>query len=68
MLPDTVAGMPAYRLDFTLNTPDRTLVGREYYFLKKDHLFEAAFLGLPVNMPLFERVVKTITFEPRDGP
>jgi len=29
MVPDTVAGMPAYRLDFTLNMPERTLVGRE---------------------------------------
>lgn len=68
MLPDTVAGMPAYRLDFTLNTPERSLVGREYYFLKKDHLFEAAFLGLPVNLPLFERVVETITFQPTEVP
>ncbi|MCK9995766.1 MAG: hypothetical protein KAH56_05755 [Candidatus Krumholzibacteria bacterium] len=63
MLPDTIAGMPAYRLDFTLNTPKQSLVGREYYFLKKDHLFEASFLGLPVNMPLFDRVVETITFQ-----
>lgn len=68
MQPDTVAGMPAYRLDFTLNLPEKSLVGREYYFLKKDHLFEAAFLGLPVNLPLFERVVDSITFETPDGP
>jgi len=68
MLPDTVAGIPAYRLDFTLNTPERSLVGREYYFLKKDHLFEAAFLGLPVNLPIFERVVETITFQRTEGP
>jgi hypothetical protein len=68
MLPDTVAGMPAYRLDFTLNMSEKTLVGREYYFLKKDHLFEAAFLGLPVNLPLFERVVDSITFETPGGP
>lgn len=57
ILPDSVAGGPAYRLDFTLNAPERTLVGREYYFLKNNHLFEAAFLGLPVNLPLFEREV-----------
>lgn len=69
MVPDTVAGMPAYRLDFTLNTPEKkSLVGREYYFLKRNHLFEAAFLGLPVNLPLFERVVDSITFDPQDGP
>ncbi len=66
MVPDTIAGMPAYRLDFTLNMPERSLVGREYYFLKKDHLFEAAFLGLPVNLPLFERVVETVTFQPAE--
>jgi len=68
MLPDTVAGLPAYRLDFTLNMPEKILVGREYYFLKKDHLYEAAYLGLPVNLPLFERVVDSITFSPRKEP
>ena len=68
MLPDTVAGIPAYRLDFTLNTTERSLVGREYYFLENDHLFEAAFLGLPVNLPLFERVVESIVFPPKEAP
>jgi hypothetical protein len=68
MVPDTVASLPAYRVDFTLNLPERSLVGREYYFLKKNHLFEAAFLGLPVNLPLFERVVDSITFETPGGP
>jgi hypothetical protein len=66
VLPDTVAGIPAFRLDFTLNAPERTLVGREYYFLKNNHLFEAAYLGLPVNLALFERVVETISF-PEEG-
>jgi hypothetical protein len=68
MLPDTVAGRPAYRLDFTLNLPDKSLVGREYYFLRDNHLFEAAYLGLPVNLPLFERVVDSITFPPPREP
>jgi hypothetical protein len=66
LLPDSVAGMPAYRLDFTLNAPERTLVGREYYFMKNNYLFEAAYLGLPVNLALFERVVETISF-PDEG-
>ena len=26
-VPDTVAGLPVYRVDFTLNTPERQLVG-----------------------------------------
>lgn len=68
MLPDTVAGVPAYRLDFTLNTPERALAGREYYFLKNNYLFEAAYLGLPVNLPLFERVVDTISLDPVEAP
>lgn len=68
MVPDTVAGHEAYRLDFTLNMPDKTLVGREYYFLENDHLFEAAFMGLPVNLPLFERVVETISFPTKEAP
>jgi hypothetical protein len=68
MQPDTVAGVPAYRLDFTLGTRDRALAGREYYFLKSNHLFEAAYLGLPVNLPLFERVVATITLQSPEAP
>ena len=63
---DTVAGLPAYRLEFTLNAPERTLVGREYYFMKNNYLFEAAYLGLPVNLELFERIVETISF-PEQG-
>ena len=68
MVADTIAGLPAYRLEFTLNLPDKTLVGREYYVLKKSRLFEAAYLGLPVNLPLFERVVETISFPPLEVP
>ena len=64
---DSVAGVEAYSLDFTMNTPDTTLVGREYYFLKNGYAFEAAFLGLWENLPLFERVVATISFEPADA-
>ena len=63
---DTIAGIQAYRLDFTLNMPEHQLIGREYYLLENNHLFEAAYLGLPENLPLFERVVETIVF-PRDG-
>ena len=62
-IPDTLAaGIPAYHLDFILHAPERTLIGREYYFMKKNHLFEAFYLGLPVNIALFERVVDTISF------
>ena len=59
---DTIAGILAYRLDFTLNTPERQLVGREYYLLENNHLFEAGFLGLSQNLPLFERVAASILF------
>ena len=64
---DTIAGIPAYRLDFTLNAPERQLVGREYYLLENNHLFEAAYLGLPENLPLFERVVTTIAFPQKEA-
>lgn len=63
---DTIAGIPAYRVDFTLNTLERQLVGCEVYFLDDNHLFEAGFLGLAENLPLFERVIDTITF-PQEG-
>lgn len=66
IFPDTMAGLPAYRLDFTLKREVDSLVGREYYFLKDNHLFEAAFLGLPVNLELFERVVESISFPEED--
>lgn len=62
-----VAGVPAYRLDFVLNAPERIYVGREYYFTKENYLFEAAYLGLPENLPIFERVVATIVLESLDG-
>lgn len=71
MQSDSIAGIPAYRLDFIFNLPDRgglQLVGREYYFVKDNHLFEAAYMGLPVNLPLFERIVETITFPSVGGP
>ena len=63
-VPDTIAGIRVYRLDFRLNTAEHQLVGREYYMLENNHLFEAAYLGLPENLPLFERVVATISFPP----
>jgi hypothetical protein len=64
-VPDTLAGIPVYRLEFTLNAPERQLVGCEYYMLKNNHLFKAAYLGLPENLPLFERVAETISFPPQ---
>ena len=67
-LPDTVARIPVYRVDFTLNLPERQLVGCEVYFLEDNHLFEAGFLGLPENLLLFERVIDTISFAGEEGP
>ena len=33
-----------------------------------DHLFEAGFLGLRENLPLFERIVNTISFPREESP
>jgi len=35
-------------------------VNREMYFLRRNHLFTARFIGLNESLPLFERVVATI--------
>jgi hypothetical protein len=67
-VPDTVAGIALYRLDFTLGTPARRLAGREYYLLADNHLFEVGFLGLPENLILLERVVATIAFPEESQP
>jgi hypothetical protein len=62
--PTTVAGEPAYALNYVMHLSGREYLGREYYVLKNNRLFVASFQGLPENLGLFEQVVKSITFPP----
>ena len=55
-----VAGEPAQCIDFTMYHRARQYEGREFYFLKNNHLFVAAYLGLERNLHRFERIVTPI--------
>jgi hypothetical protein len=62
-----IAGEPAHTLDFQMAIGPRQYFIREQYVMWNNHLFVASFLGLEVNLPLFERVVETITFPDPEG-
>jgi len=63
LCPDTLAaGILARRLDYAIFIKSRWYVAREYYFLHNNCMFIAEYLGLEENLPLFERVVASITF------
>lgn len=60
----TVGGQPSVSVDFTLDSRDRKVLfhGRQVYVLKNNRLFVLAFLGLPENLPLFQRIVDSVSF------
>ena len=60
----TIAGVPAYRVDYTWRTPERLYHGREFYFVADNHVFFAGFHGLERNLALFDRVAASITLPP----
>ena len=60
----TIGGEPAVIVDYTFDTPERRLYGREAYVLHDSHLFVATFLGLEKNLRVFDRVVESIRFSP----
>ena len=60
--PDSVAVEPAFSLDFFMIHEGREFVGREYYMLRNNYLFVAAYQGLLENLELFDRVVASISF------
>lgn len=65
--PAVVAGLPAYRVDYTWRSPEQRLYhGRELYFVADNHPFTASFHGLQRNLPLFDRIVDSIALPPLD--
>lgn len=58
----TIGGEPAVIVDYTFQTPERKLYGREAYVVHDSHLFVATFLGLEENLRVFDRVVESIRF------
>lgn len=57
-----VAGVPAYKVDYTWRSPEERLFhGREYYFVDDHHLFQVDFHGLERNLRLFDKLVASIS-------
>jgi hypothetical protein len=57
-----VAGLPAVTLDHTVETPDGRRYLRKVYTFHNDHLFVAEFIGLEATLPLFDKVVASISY------
>ena len=70
----TVGGQDAVSIDYEVDIDaqyvmqrlKKTETGREVYVMNNNRLFVLSFQGKPENMPLFERVVDSISFP--DGP
>lgn len=60
---DTViSGRPVFASDDTLITPERPLLYHEVVWVVNGCAFKATFQGVAENLPLFHRVVDSITF------
>jgi hypothetical protein len=58
-----VAGEKAVSIDYTIDLPEGRRWNREVYVMHDNHLFVARFIGLEQNLPLFDRVVATLSFD-----
>lgn len=61
----TIVGHDAVVTDYELHGPERVYRCREYWMVETNHPFTAQYIGLEKNLPLFDRVVSSITFPPR---
>jgi hypothetical protein len=59
-----VAGESAVVVEFTFDAHGHPAVGRRIYVVRNNRLFEIGYQGLAENLPLFERLVDSITFPP----
>jgi len=57
-----VAGARAVTLDYTLELPEGRRYLRKTYTFHNDHVFVAEFIGLKETLPLFDKVVASISF------
>jgi hypothetical protein len=62
-----VAGEPAERVTYEFRGDQREMVGCEINVMHDNRLFYAYFLGLQKNIPLFDGIVASIKFPPRDS-
>jgi hypothetical protein len=62
LVPATVGGEHAMRLDWEIDHRGHTYVGCDYYVLRNNCLFIASYMGLEKNRDVFDRLVETITF------
>jgi hypothetical protein len=61
-----VAGEPAVSVDYTVDTMAGLRHAREVYVMHDNHLFVCRFIGLEQNLPLFDRVVASLSFPARE--
>ena len=59
-----LAGEPIVTVNFTFQPRDVPFLGRRIYVLKNNRMFELGYQGREENLPLFERILATITFPP----
>jgi hypothetical protein len=57
-----LAGEPAVAVSYIMKYSGRTYEGRQIYVVKNNRLFVIRFQGLAENVPLFERIVRTVSF------
>ncbi len=59
-----LAGVPAIAVSYDMQYGGRTYRGRQIYVVNNNRLFVMRYQGLEKNLPLFERVVETVSFPP----
>lgn len=59
-----LAGRPALAVDFTFEAHREKRLGRRIYVVANNRMFEFGYQGRAANLPLFERVVESVTFPP----
>jgi len=58
----TIAGLPAYVSNDTLNAPEQKLLYRQVYWVVNGCAFQAIYQGRPANQAVFEELVETVRF------
>ncbi len=59
-----LAGQPAVTVNFTFDSWSVPMIGRRVYTVRNNRMFEIGFQGLAENLPMFEKILGTITFPP----
>ncbi|MGA1824214.1 MAG: hypothetical protein ACMUIP_06065 [bacterium] len=63
-VPGILADLPTVSVDFTFKAHGSVLIGRRIYLVKNNRMFEFGYQGLKKNLPLFERILESVSFPP----